>query len=650
MTAQLREVLVIRSLTDSDLGLFAAHRKAAKSKQRALNVNAPAAQVLLSDRLYAAGGGKLDCTVKFGDQEGRSERAFSKVHKNWRLGGNKLSGRVFAKIDAADFAVIRSVEGNDGDSPITLTFVSRTTDPAAHARLSRLVTGRLDRSVAVVVPSDPLFAEVAKLALSIPASKTPVVAGAARIQSVRQTPTNVPIEPMPRERPPERRRPRTIKEKLNSAGIVERMLRAAGDLSAPAQMDFMKTVELLASQLREVLLATGGIVHIDRDHGSFWPTVRNKPIGFVDGGLANLSSLGSVPIACRVGGYVVTPGGRGPEREQFRPVKMLISELYAARDGGVYKGSFPDSGALRDAARIAVEAAGSVALLHEAPKKEWLFQHGALVNPVSRYSDVMRHEAIVHEFPSFSPSALRVLLPQGTPIPRGRDANLIPVHLQQLQLLEDSETVVCGVIERESTTSSITRAVLSSLDDETIRPLLPLPPHEWKHWFRTSVDPGEDEDVEGLRITDSLLFRCVLEPGEALRPVVLDRNELRRAPKAWYKVIEQYPKPRVTYIQPSEWSSPIRLEFFEKDLPRFVETASLVMHCALLLPKYAFPVGLDIADKFAHIPNWMSRPVNTHTAVVALKRALQTGDEKLFDNLRRALCGTSREWLMRPSA
>jgi hypothetical protein len=73
-----------------------------------------------------------------------------------------------------------------------------------------------------------------------------------------------------------------------------------------------------------------------------------------------------------------------------------------------------------------------------------------------------------------------------------------------------------------------------------------------------------------------------------------------------------------------------------------------VLHCALLLPRYAFPVGLDIVDKFAHIPDWMSRPVNTHTAVQALKQALDQGDTKLFDALRRLLCGSEREWLLRP--
>jgi hypothetical protein len=280
----------------------------------------------------------------------------------------------------------------------------------------------------------------------------------------------------------------------------------------------------------------------------------------------------------------------------------------------------------------------------------WVFQHGALVNPVSRYTDLMKQERVAHHFPEFSPMALKELLPPSESRRSGRDANFISVHLRQLQLLQQSSAVVCGVIERESTTSSVIKAVLNSLDDDQIAPLLPTPPAVWKTWFRTTVDPGDDDDGDAQRITDSLLFRCVLEPGEVLKPVAIDRNEMRRAPRAWHDVIGQYPKPIVSYIQPTEWNAPIRVEMFEKDTEIFEETAALVIHCAMLLPQYAFPVGLDIVDKFAKIPNWMSRPINTHTAVQALRQALDHGDDKLFDNLRRILCGTNRDWLLRPGS
>jgi hypothetical protein len=87
---------------------------------------------------------------------------------------------------------------------------------------------------------------------------------------------------------------------------------------------------------------------------------------------------------------------------------------------------------------------------------------------------------------------------------------------------------------------------------------------------------------------------------------------------------------------------------FEQSVPAFPEIARFLMHSAMLLPGYAFPVGLDIADKFAKIPNWMSRPVTTRMMVTAYKRALDSGDHKQIDALRHLLCGTERDFFFRP--
>jgi len=75
------ELIIVRSLTDSDLGLFAAHRPVLLSKQRALNINAIFARRLLSPELYAAKGAKMRCCILFGDTELTSERHFGKAAK-----------------------------------------------------------------------------------------------------------------------------------------------------------------------------------------------------------------------------------------------------------------------------------------------------------------------------------------------------------------------------------------------------------------------------------------------------------------------------------------------------------------------------------------------------------------------------------------
>jgi len=571
------------------------------------------------------------------------KRHFGKAGKNWRIGGKKIEGDTFASLDSADFALIRSPEHNDGSAPITITFISRKKDRITHAGLAAIVGRVMKDSMALYDSETDGFSDL------IPYCTSADTAQPALSSLGRRSVLSALVPPIPRDNPtgaPER--PRTIHEKIRSSYMMERMLKAAADLSAPAQLRFIETVERLASQLREILLATGSIVTIRHDHQDFWKSVSGQTVGFVDGGLANLSMLGSAPIAARVGGYLVTPGDRTPGREQFTMLKHLIDDLYAHAEGGVYDDVFPDIGALRDAARISIEAAGVVQMLQQAPGVKWALLHGSLVNPVSRYTDVMEGGQVRHRFPHFSDTALRELL-RPEDLPRnGREANFISVHLRQLEIMRDADAIVCGVVEREGTTSTVCRALVNGLDDQLIAPLLPDPPAQWKKWFLKALDPTDDPEGEGQRITDSLLFRCVLQPGEALSPVVIERNEMRRAPKAWADLIVQYPKPHVSYVQVSEWSAPFRLEMFENKLPAFERTAALVSHCSLLLPRYAFPVGLDIADKFAKVPNWMTRPVNTHATVQALKGALESGDTRSFDALRRLLCGSGREWLLRP--
>jgi len=639
-----RGIIIVRSLAESDLGLFAAHRKSATSKQRAININADMARRLLAPEIFDRGGADLNCICIYNGAVIREPRRLGKSGKNWRLGGKKIEGAAFAELDCKDLVLIRTVAANDSTQPVTIVFISKKRHRVIHAGLAAIVERQLDGSMAAFDEGDSHFSD---LSAHCPAMLWEESPQSRRQLGEKKNARPVPLMPEDDETA-KQSKPRTVREKLRSPHILEHMLKVAGDLSAPAQLRFLETVDKLASQLREVLLATGGIIRIERNHSAFWPSIKGQRTGFVDGGLANLSMLGSAPIAARVGGYTVVPGAQGTDRESFIVLKHLIDELYAHDESGVYDDTFPDIGALRDAARISIEAAGAVRLLSEYSDLKWVLLHGALVNPVSRYTDVMQDGRIRHPFPDFSELAIKEFLPEQESDRHGRDRNFISVHLRQLELLESSGSVVCGVIERESTTTSVCRAVLGSLEDQRIRDLLPVPPQEWKQWFRNAVDPSGDDDFEGQRITDSLLFRCVLEPGEALAPVVIDRNELRRAPKAWEKEIAQYPKPLVSYLQATEWNAPVRIELFEKDKEQFSHIAALVLHCSLLLPRYAFPVGLDIVDKFARIPDWMSRPINTHTAVRAMRAALDKGDDRLFDALRRMLCGSGREFLLRP--
>jgi hypothetical protein len=158
------EIIIVRSLTSSDLGLFGVLRPNVSSKQRAMNINAQIAPRLLSPEIHRRGTScQFDCQLIFGDHIQESKRPIGKVGKNWRLGGNKIEGKLFNSLDSKDFALIRSIEKNDSTHPVRILFVSRTTQRKEHARIVRLVEPTIKSSMAIYRDGSAGFSELANL-------------------------------------------------------------------------------------------------------------------------------------------------------------------------------------------------------------------------------------------------------------------------------------------------------------------------------------------------------------------------------------------------------------------------------------------------------------------------------------------------------
>ena len=153
-----QEIIIVRSLTDSDFGLFASHRAYATSKQRAIQINAPVARVLLSPEVYERRQGvEVDCLCVFGEIRIHQARHIGKSHKNWRLGGHKIEGEAFSRLDSKDFVLIRSIAGNDGSSPILMTFIGKQTDRVVHAGIVAIIGADLRGSMVFYWDDEPGF-------------------------------------------------------------------------------------------------------------------------------------------------------------------------------------------------------------------------------------------------------------------------------------------------------------------------------------------------------------------------------------------------------------------------------------------------------------------------------------------------------------
>jgi hypothetical protein len=163
------ELIVVRSLTESDMGLFAAHRRATTSKQRAIALTTVAAEQLLHPDVVREKGAKFDCICLYGSQSNRELRLINKGGKNWRLGGRQLEGKAFGQLESKDFALIRSVRQNDGTSPVLLTFVGRRSQRFLQAGLASSLEGALHQRVAIFADDAEEFGALAELFPAVPA-------------------------------------------------------------------------------------------------------------------------------------------------------------------------------------------------------------------------------------------------------------------------------------------------------------------------------------------------------------------------------------------------------------------------------------------------------------------------------------------------
>jgi hypothetical protein len=174
--------------------------------------------------------------------------------------------------------------------------------------------------------------------------------------------------------------------------------------------------------------------------------------------------------------------------------------------------------------------------------------------------------------------------------------------------------------------------------------------------------------IDRLGYTDTLLMAMMLTPGEFSEPWQMSKqyNKFGQADialpgESWasrinYELLKPgsygFPKVKGCYIHVSEVSDPIRVETFD-DLgqDQVIEAIRRAYLYATLLPRYGFPVGLDVVDKYAHIPNWLteaySKLIRYHLGISLQKGEIN--DAEMRKILVQAIYMTHRDWLFRPT-
>jgi hypothetical protein len=431
---------------------------------------------------------------------------------------------------------------------------------------------------------------------------------------------------------------------LDSPHIITALFTHLFSIRTEDNIHFPIQVKKIGEQLRALLIMeapTRRIRFIPKSHLDLWAGAQGKRFGFLDGGVARIPALpGLEPMALRVGVYSVRPGvAAAAERENWTMKPFVLGDLIDSQRRTVQR---PDPRRFREAARYTLEPLMGLLHLRCYADTCALLLHGPLVNQFAEYD-----EGEPNYVPFLSPQFLasvnlnreRILqtvqhIPndaQGAPMWN----QFMAVYAYVMNEIHSCPTPIAGVVERP-TGRAVTNALLADLEGAGV--------------VNSSYVQKVKEILEQYDITDDFLFGCILREGEYLIPLPVEKNLPRRARERWQPVVRQYPRPHALMLKSEDASFPFRVELNPAAVAQHEFLARFLYHTARLLPRYSFPVGLDIADKYAKIPDWISRGISTELSAAVLRRAMRTGDAHIVTQIRLLLARGPRDFFFRPSA
>jgi hypothetical protein len=450
--------------------------------------------------------------------------------------------------------------------------------------------------------------------------------------------------------------------------------------------NYFKNTTTFVKHLRQRVFGAGSdqdaIMQVSRADGGNWLNLRGEVVTFIDGGVANIELSNQVPILLRVGSYSVRTGEqRLAEREHFGYYPVILGDL---------QGGSKERKDFTDIVRITAELLGGLAVLERSSDLRVLMFHGPLVYMMGAYAghtpftenDIdlfLAHYAPDARIgPGLKDEFLNTAKLDIYPKMTGRPDEWIQRRLFEplswiaflykrliaLAKKQNPTTVVAGVVERGGTLRQFSERVLL---ERVFRGLRDKGNQDYfnKMYGRQDLN-GPTALLDKLGYTDALLLGMLLRPGERSEEWSIDKySGLRKGnvslPGDSYKEPVDFsslsappfgfPSVKGFYVHVSETAEPVRVEVFsELGDEQVHQAAERTYLYARLLPQYGFPVGLDIADKHAKVPQWMTdayaKLIRHHLGV-----SLQLGevtDAELRRILVQAIYMTHRDWLFRP--
>ena len=489
-----------------------------------------------------------------------------------------------------------------------------------------------------------------------------------------------------------------IDERLTENGVLEDlhhqpqlMMKLAENTLLVAESlrdNYFRNTALFISHLRQAIDAANRgkrdsyILEVCSVADATWEEFQDELVSFIDGGVGQVELSSQVPILLRVGSYAVRVGERRlTERENFGYYPVIFGDL---EGGSKERRDFPDI------VRITAELLGGLSTLYRNPDLRVLMFHGPLVYLMNAYaghtpfteSDIdlfLKHYSddeeqarqLKEDFLEEARLDIYPKMASGRSDEWARRRLFEPLSwiaflyrkLISVALNRNPRPIIAGVVERGRLREFSEKVLLE-------RVFLNLRKKKNEDYFnemfgRTDLTSPKNL-MDRLGYTDTLLLPLLLDTGEYSEPWPIDKysgmrsGEVRLPGESGSSTVDfsclrdsrlGFPAIMGTYIRASENTEPIRVEVFS-DLGKdqITEAVRRVYLYSRLLPNYGFPVGLDIADKFAHVPNWMTEAyakMIRHTLGVSLQKG-EISDVDMRKVLVQAIYMTHRDWIFRP--
>jgi hypothetical protein len=453
---------------------------------------------------------------------------------------------------------------------------------------------------------------------------------------------------------------------------------------------FRNTASFIADLRRASQLAEAGkrerpLMEVHSAAGLTWEELRGEVVTFIDGGVGQVQVASQVPILLRVGSYAVKTGERNlAEREQFGYYPVILGDL---------EGGSKERKDFIDIVRITAELLGGLSALKRIPGLRVLMFHGPLVYLVGNYAghtpftegdidlflgnyaaDPAQGRELKESFLQEARTDLYPRMVEGIADELVRRRLFEPVAWMAFLYRRlvaaarecDPVPVIVGVVERGRLREFSERVLLERVFDGLRR--REREDHFNQLYGRTDLKTPRAL-LDRLGYTDTLLLAMLLEPGQYSEPWEMNKYgglrdgkvvlnwEARTTDFSWRSLRPPSPVgfPRVQgcYLCVGETTEPIRVEVFA-DLgeDQLVEAVRRAYLYASLLPGYGFPVGLDVVDKYAKVPTWLTNAyakLIRHHLSVSLQRG-EISDREMRRILVQAIYMTHRDWIFRPGA